>query len=61
MEWIGHVVRLDYRKTVKKIFESKPKGSRRERPRQRWNYDVGKDLREMQVKRWRQKAFDKEE
>jgi len=33
LEWIGHVVRLDHRKTVKKIFESKPKGSRRGRPR----------------------------
>jgi hypothetical protein len=27
----------------------------------RWLKDVGKDLREMKFKRWRQKAIDKEE
>jgi len=36
---------------VKKIFESKPEGSRRKRsPRMRWLEDVQKDLREMKVK-----------
>jgi hypothetical protein len=29
LEWIGHVVRMDQGRTVKKIFESKPEGSRR--------------------------------
>jgi hypothetical protein len=29
LEWTGHVVRMDLGRTVKKIFESKPKGSRR--------------------------------
>jgi hypothetical protein len=33
-EWTGHVVRTDHGRTVKKIFESKPEGSRRRgRPR----------------------------
>ena len=37
LEWIGHVVRMDQGRTVKKIFESKQEGSsRRGRPRQRW-------------------------
>jgi hypothetical protein len=48
LEWIGHVVRMDQGRTVKKIFESKPEGSRRRgRPSLRWMEDVEKDLREM--------------
>jgi hypothetical protein len=38
LEWTGHVERMDHRRTVKKVFESKPKpeGSRRAgRPRLR--------------------------
>jgi hypothetical protein len=61
LEWTGHVVRMDQGRTVKKIMESKPKSRRRERPRMRWLEDVEKDLREMKVKRWRQKAVDREE
>jgi hypothetical protein len=29
LEWIGRVVRMDMGRTVKKIFGSKPEGSRR--------------------------------
>jgi len=29
LEWTGYVVRNDHRRTGKKIFESKPEGSRR--------------------------------
>jgi hypothetical protein len=47
-------VRTDQGRTVKKIFESVPKGSRRKgRPRLRWLEDIEKDLREIKVKRWR--------
>ena len=28
LEWIGHVVRMDQGKSVKKLFGSKPEGSR---------------------------------
>jgi hypothetical protein len=31
------------------------------RPRLRWLKDIEKDLREMKVKRWRQKVVDREE
>jgi len=45
-----------------KIFESKLEGSRRRgTPRLRWLEDVVKDLREMKLKRWRQKAVDRGE
>jgi hypothetical protein len=35
LEWTGHVVRMDQGRIVKKIFESKPEGSRRGRTRVR--------------------------
>jgi len=60
--WTGHVVRMDQGRAFKKIFESEPEVSRRGgRPRLRWLEDVQKDLREMKVKRWLQKAVDREE
>jgi hypothetical protein len=41
---------------------NKPEGrSRMRRSRLRWVEDVGKDLREMKVKRLREKVLDKEE
>jgi hypothetical protein len=62
LERIGHVLRINQGRTLKKIFESKREGSRRRgTPRQRWLEDVEKDLREMKLKRWRQKAVDREE
>jgi len=62
LEWIGHVVRMDQGKIVKKIFESKPQGSRRRgRPTIRWLEDVEKDVREMKVKRCQQPALSREE
>ena len=48
LEWIGHVVRMDQGRTVKKIFESKLEVSRRRgRPRLRWREKVEKDVREV--------------
>jgi hypothetical protein len=47
---------------VKKMCESKPEGRRRTgRPRVRWLEDVERDLRELRLKRWRQKAVDRGE
>jgi len=52
---------MDQGRALKKVFESKPEGSRiRGRPRLRWLEDVGRDLREMKVKRWGRKAVDRE-
>jgi hypothetical protein len=50
---------MDQGRTVKKISEGKPDVSRR--PRLRLLEDVEKDLREVKVKRWRQKAVDRKE
>jgi hypothetical protein len=46
---------MDQGRTVKKIFECKPEGSRRMgKPRLRWVEDTEKDLCEIKVKRWPQ-------
>ena len=56
-EWIEQLVRTDQGAVVKRIIESQPEGRKRMgRPRLRWLKDVGRDLREMNVNRWRQKA-----
>ena len=49
-------------RVVEKIFESKREARRRrmERSRVRRLEDVEKDLRQMRVKRWRQKVVDRE-
>lgn len=61
LKGIGHALRM-YKRTVQKTLESKPEGSKRGgTPRLRWMEDVEKDLREMEVKRWRQKTVCSEE
>jgi len=52
---------MDLGRSVKKIFQSKPKGNRMGRPKLRWLKDEGKDLWQMKIKRWRQKTVDREE
>jgi hypothetical protein len=62
LEWLGHVVRMNETRSVKKISEGKLKERRsRGRPRLRWINDVEDDLRKPGVKRWRTKALEREE
>ena len=62
LEWLGHVVRMNETRSVKKIFEGKLEGRRgRGRPRLGWINDVEDDLRKLGVKRWRTKALEREE
>jgi len=50
---------MDQGRTVKKMFGSKPEGSRRRgRSRMSWLEDVEKGLRVKKFKRWRLKAGD---
>jgi hypothetical protein len=52
LEWLGHVVRMDGARIVKKFLEGKPGGGRKKgRPRLRWIDDVESDLRNTGVKR----------
>jgi hypothetical protein len=51
LEWIGHVIRMNETRSIKKIFEGKLEGRRgRGRPRLRWLDDVEDDLRKLGVK-----------
>jgi hypothetical protein len=62
LEWLGHVIRMNETRSVKKIFEGKLEGRRgKGRPRLRWINNVKDDLRKLGVKRWRTKALDREE
>ena len=62
MEWLGHVIRMNETRYVKKVFEGKLEGRRgRGWPRLRWINDVEDNLRKLCVKRWRTKALDREE
>jgi transcription termination factor 2 len=62
LEWLGHVVRMDESRSVKRIFEGKLEGRRgRGRPRLRCINDVEDDLRKLGVKRWRTKVLGREE
>jgi hypothetical protein len=41
MAWLGHVMRMDEKRTPKRILEGKPIGRRiRGRPRKRWIEDI---------------------
>ena len=62
LEWLGHVVRMNETRSVKKIVEGKLEGRRgRGRPRLRWINDVEDDLRKLSMKRWRTKALERED
>jgi hypothetical protein len=51
LEWLGHVIRMDETRSVKKIFEGKLEGRRgRRQPRLRWINGVEDDLRKLGVK-----------
>jgi hypothetical protein len=61
LEWLGHVIRMNETRSVKKIFEGKLEGRRdKGRPRLRWIDNAEDDLRKLGVK-WRVKALDREE
>jgi hypothetical protein len=59
--WAGHVIRVDNKRIVKKVFNTKPMGIRKiGRPKLRWEDDVIQDVKSLGVKNWRNVAMDKE-
>jgi hypothetical protein len=59
--WAGHVIRMDNNRTVKKVLETKPIGTRKiGRPKMRWEDDVIQDIKTLGVKNWRNLAMEME-
>jgi hypothetical protein len=54
MAWLGHVMRMDDKRTPKRILQWKPIGTRiRGRPRKRWNVGIEEDMEIMGIRQWR--------
>jgi hypothetical protein len=52
--WLGHVMRMDDKRTHKRILERKPIGTRiRGRLRKRWIVDIEEDMQKMGIRWWR--------
>jgi len=52
--WIGHVMRMDDKKTPNRLLQWKPIGTRtRGRPQKRWITGIEEDLQIIGVRRWR--------
>ena len=52
--WLGHVMRMDDKRTAKRILEWKSIGTRiTGRPRKRWIVDTEEDMHIMGIRRWR--------
>jgi hypothetical protein len=62
IEWLGHVMRVDDKRTHKRILKWKPTGTRiRERPRNRWIADIEEDMQIMGIRRWRNRCKERAE
>jgi ribosomal 50S subunit-associated protein YjgA (DUF615 family) len=62
LQWLGHMIRMDDSKLIKRVLDGKPGGRRTiGRPRLRWLEEVEKDLKRLKVWGWRWKAVDRQE
>jgi hypothetical protein len=62
LEWAGHLIRTSENRTIKKIYNTKPEGTRKVgRPNLRWEECVCQDIRILGVKNWRSVALNREE
>jgi len=60
--WLGHVMRMDDKRTDKKILEWKSIGTRiRGGPSKRWIVDIEEDMQIIGMKGWRKKYKERAE
>jgi len=60
--WLGHVMRMDDKRTPTRILEWKPTSTRiRDRPRKRWIVDIEKDMQIMGIRRWSKQCKERAE
>ena len=60
--WLGHVMRMDDKRTPKRILQWKPIGMRtRGRPQKRWTAGIEEDLQIMGVRWWRKQCEERAE
>ena len=54
MAWLGHVMRMEGKRILKRVLEWKPTGRRnRRRPRKRCVEDIEEDIQIMRIRGWR--------
>ena len=62
IQWLGHMERINEMAMPKRVLKGKLYAMRRiGRPRIRWMNDVTDDLRRMGIRRWKQKARNREQ
>ena len=60
ISWLGHLERMEEDRTPKKIFTQELEGTRRRgRPRKRRKEEVERDLKVLEVRRWRELVADR--
>jgi len=60
--WLGHVMRMDDKRTPNRILGWKPIGTRiRGRPRKSWILDIEEDKQITGIRRWRKQCKEREE
>jgi hypothetical protein len=62
IRWLGHVERMENNAMQKRTLKGRLYSKRRKgRPRIRWQDDVERDLKKMEVKGWKEKMRDREQ